>query len=556
MGRTLILAIAAVVGLAAQAVIAPDVAVAASPAGVPVVAGERTRVYVAHRPGSRGAAQAALAMSGAEIHHDFPALNALAVSLPTTAVQALARNPAIAFVEADPQRFLMGEVLPYGISRVQADQVAEGPGAYTSSVMACVIDSGVDYGHPDLPNAVLTGSDDPAPGAQTVGSWGIDEVGHGTHVIGTIAALGNNGQGVVGVAARGAIPIHVAKLSNTQGVWSSDLLERVSACEAAAEGRRLVVNMSLGGPGASEVEAAGFAAAQGRGVLVVASAGNGADSGYRYPASYDSVVSIAAVDQDGVVTVFSQRNDAVELAAPGWFTRSTAPRGRGSAPSVLAGGKAYDAAPLSWFGIEAASVSGNYVDCGSGLTRCRGARGNICLIAHSAANDLQIQSDNCRDNGGRAVVFYNDVDAPLYRTPATTLWGIPAAGIWKSAGDEIRAGIKSGISGTLTVGTGGDYRIASGTSMSAPHVVGIAALVWSHNPAWTHADIRAALAATAIDRGPAGRDNEYGFGIVQAKAALCALDPANGACGSSGGGDTGGGGGGGGSGPGGGKGKK
>jgi PKD repeat protein len=66
--------------------------------------------------------------------------------------------------------------------------------------------------------------------------------------------------------------------------------------------------------------------------------------------------------------------------------------------------------------------------------------------------------------------------------------------------------------------------------MATPHVSGVAALVWSHNPGWTNAQIRQALQQTAEDLGPAGRDNASGYGLVRARAALCYLSPTTPAC--------------------------
>ena len=74
--------------------------------------------------------------------------------------------------------------------------------------------------------------------------------------------------------------------------------------------------------------------------------------------------------------------------------------------------------------------------------------------------------------------------------------------------------------------------------MASPHVAGVAALVWSQHTTCTNNDIRNALHASAKDLGAAGRDNAYGYGLVQAKAAVDYLT-ANG-CGGSTGGDTGG----------------
>ncbi|HEX5706850.1 MAG TPA: S8 family serine peptidase, partial [Pyrinomonadaceae bacterium] len=67
------------------------------------------------------------------------------------------------------------------------------------------------------------------------------------------------------------------------------------------------------------------------------------------------------------------------------------------------------------------------------------------------------------------------------------------------------------------------YANFNGTSMATPHVSAVAALVWSYNTSWTNQQIRDALNATARDKGTAGRDSTFGFGIVQAKAALTYL---------------------------------
>jgi subtilisin family serine protease len=64
------------------------------------------------------------------------------------------------------------------------------------------------------------------------------------------------------------------------------------------------------------------------------------------------------------------------------------------------------------------------------------------------------------------------------------------------------------------------YEAWGGTSMATPHVAGVAALIWSHNPSWTNAEIRDALDQTAIDLGDSGRDAAYGYGLVQAATAL------------------------------------
>jgi serine protease len=70
-----------------------------------------------------------------------------------------------------------------------------------------------------------------------------------------------------------------------------------------------------------------------------------------------------------------------------------------------------------------------------------------------------------------------------------------------------------------SAGVGNGYESYDGTSMATPHVSGAAALVWSQHPTRTNAQVRDALQKTAKDKGTAGKDNSYGYGLVQAKAA-------------------------------------
>ena len=95
-----------------------------------------------------------------------------------------------------------------------------------------------------------------------------------------------------------------------------------------------------------------------------------------------------------------------------------------------------------------------------------------------------------------------------------------------------------GASATVSV-EDSDWAFFDGTSMATPHVVGVAALVWSHYSECSNGDIRSALASTAEDLGTAGRDDAYGYGLVQAKAAYDYL-ATNGCGGSDGGTDDGG----------------
>jgi serine protease len=105
---------------------------------------------------------------------------------------------------------------------------------------------------------------------------------------------------------------------------------------------------------------------------------------------------------------------------------------------------------------------------------------------------------------------------------------IPAVGITLGQGLELLeyADAVGPLSSSITLisSTSSSYSYMTGTSMAAPHVAGIAALVWSWHPDCTNQEIRSALLDTARDVGGDGWDQSSGYGIIQARAALDHLD--------------------------------
>ncbi|BDF95200.1 S8 family serine peptidase [Pseudoalteromonas sp. KAN5] len=252
-----------------------------------------------------------------EVLQSLPDINAMAVVLTAEQKARLLQSEDVASIEVDPKRYLMAESTPYGITMVQAQQLSDN---LTGNQKVCIMDTGYALNHPDLPNTGITGSD--GYGANNTGNWYNDGNGHGTHVAGTIAALGGNGLGVVGVNSSGQLGLHIVKVFNDQGHWAygSDLVAAIAQCQSAGAS---VTSMSLGGPQSSNAERQAFANSYAQGMLHIAAAGNDANSSLSYPASYDSVVSVAAVDRNGNKASFSQYNSQVEIAAPGVGTNST-----------------------------------------------------------------------------------------------------------------------------------------------------------------------------------------------------------------------------------------
>jgi len=250
----------------------------------------------------------------------------IAVNLPAQAAKQFKSRSDVEYVELDPKRYLLVEEVPYGINMVEADHDNQHPfiiGNSNENMTVCIMDTGYDLGHEDLPNHIgVTGSDGYAN--YNSGNWFEDGHGHGTHVSGTIAALGNNGKGVVGANPNDNLKLHMVKVFNSQGAWAygSDLIVAIDQCISAGAN---VISMSLGGSGSSAAENNAFQAAYDAGLLSIAAAGNDGNSGLSYPASYDSVVSVSAVDSSGNKASFSQYNSQVEIAAPGVGIKSTLP---------------------------------------------------------------------------------------------------------------------------------------------------------------------------------------------------------------------------------------
>jgi len=223
----------------------------------------------------------------------------------------------------------LAESTPYGIPMVLQDMnFWNNLGAPSGSIKVCVADTGYDPAHEDLPKGGdVTGRDNPDyPGS----SWDVDGHGHGTHCSGTVAALGGNNEGVVGVIpdnAGGKFQLMIGKaLSDSGGGSWSGVMKAVELC--VNDGAK-VVSLSLGGSGYSSSMNTFFKTLyEEQDVLFVAAAGNGGNSGYLYPASYGALMSVAALDSNQNRASFSQFNDQVEISAPGVSVESTLPNDR------------------------------------------------------------------------------------------------------------------------------------------------------------------------------------------------------------------------------------
>ncbi len=453
---------------------------------------------------------AATKSTGGRVARELAREKIVAVYLSEQALRLLRSNPNVEYVEVDQRRYPLAQSKPYGISMVQADHADLTTSSASAGATVCIIDSGYYRDHEDLQDSNVTGTNDSG-----TGNWYEDSCGHGTHVAGTVSAP-DNAVGVVGVNRNGLLQIHVEKVFNGSSCgwsYSSDLIAALSRCQdaVAGTGQKLVVNMSIGGSQPSAAEEAAFQSADDVGVLSIAAAGNGGSTAISYPAGYASVISVAAVDSAGTIASFSQRNADVELAAPGVGVVSTTPF---NTSRLSMGDNTWYGANL--VGSARIDTTGILVDGGF----CDGVGswiGHVVLCQRGNVSFAQ-KVANATAGGGAGAVIYNNVSGSFTGTLNGTST-IPAISLSREDGQAALAQVDSESSLVNSAGIGNGYEPYNGTSMATPHVAGVAALVWSHYPSKTNAEIRDALQKTALDKGAAGKDNTYGYGIVQAKVA-------------------------------------
>lgn len=264
-------------------------------------------------------------------------------------------------------------------------------------LVVAVVDTGVDYNHPDLKGHIIKGADFTG---ESDGTDPIDSFGHGTHVAGIIAASANNGIGVAGVAPN--VKVMAVKVLNAKG--GGGLFAIARGIKYAVDHGAKIVNLSLGGPAVTDLISTSIGWwANRKGALLIAAAGNSAGP-VGTPARIDDYyMAVGATDDKDALAKFSCFGKELSVTSPGTAIMST---------------------------------------------------------------------------------------TPTYKVPLND-YGYPM-----------------------------NYAPLQGTSMATPLVAGIAALVWSKHPQWNAKQVRQQLEKTSVDLGAPGHDNTFGFGRVDAFAAL------------------------------------
>jgi subtilisin family serine protease len=428
-----------------------------------------------------------------------------------------------------------------------------------NSVIVADLDDGIRPNHPDLTNRIWNNADEVAgDGIDNDGNGFIDDTfgmdfagadidalafdndptddipqgGHGTHTAGTIAAEGNNGEGITGVAQKTTLmPLRVCGWSSvSQGVFCPFSSQIAGINYAGANGAQ-VANMSLGGTTGSTLVR--DALAENPQVLYVIAAGNnGKDvelggqttfpcswdpttSGI--PGAVDNVVCVAASDQNDLRASFSNwGRTKVDLAAPGTEILSTYPFATPLAEDFEAAGWPYagwsdggwvrsNAAPLSNWGITSttnpAQADGTTRTTTTptvsvlGPTRCRLTMDRIIQRSASDTANYKVYQDGVEiftfnpTSSGVAFGEFN-VDAGTHDIRAS--FSFTRSGGAATNGFSLA---RVGLSCNVPVGseTSSNYGFLQGTSMATPHVTGAAALLKAYEPGASTMQLKQAL---------------------------------------------------------------
>ncbi len=402
-----------------------------------------------------------------------------------------------------------------------------------SSVVVAVIDSGVNYSHQELAGNMWNGGTSyPNHGWDFVrnGNDPMDFNGHGTHVAGTIGALGNNGIGVAGVCWKASIM--AVRTMNAMGQGSTATI--MQGIDFAVTHGAKVINMSLGGGGAFDTAFSNsISTAQAADVVVVVAAGNDGTNNETtpvYPCSFTqpNLICVAALDQSYQLATFSNYGTtSVDVGAPGtnivstWAGTNTVISDSfatgwfvtvgGWAPTSLMVGST----PTPFLVDPGTYPSGTYgvgVDDRVWKTFDLSAlNASVAALQFAAAVNV-INGDYFRAAwastavdpfAGTGTIVLSQTNAATYpKLPTQTADVTGCIGATCTIGFQLASGAATpkdlgdavGFFGikTLTVDQT-SYNTINGTSMATPQVAGVVALLRAYNPQYTYADVVTAI---------------------------------------------------------------
>ena len=454
----------------------------------------------------------------------------------------------------------------------------------SSAVVVAVVDSGVDVNHPDLQSNIWTntaetpnnGIDDDHNGyIDDVNGWDFylndndprDAHGHGTHVAGTIAAVGNNGIGIAGVSWSAKI----MPLRFLDAWGSGTTANAIAAIEYANDMGADIINNSWGGGPYVQALKDAIDASD---ALIVCAAGNSGrnnDGIPHYPSNYTSsnIIAVAASNQDDQLAWFSNHGAvSVDVAAPGTNIYSAAPGRKtvwqdnfsdGNIGGWSPGGinSSWDATDEEAFSDTYSltdSPNANYLDetlswidsPAVDLTDQTASKLEFKIFGTVHGSDgLWVQASSDGINWDY-VNFQLPGDSTLYNGVSGTfgswttieadleaydgLGSVYVSFLFVADGSNVADGyyiddVKVTAAASSSY-SGDEYVFNSGTSMATPHVAGLAALIKALHPALTSTEIKAAILGS-VEVKPALSGLVATGGRINAAGALAAPQISN-----------------------------
>lgn len=479
-------------------------------------------------------------------------------------------------VAADPMTFQPGTKTPWGILAVNAPSAWTASGA-GSEAHVLVIDTGIDVNHESLAGRfVKTKNFVPEiifgmPIGDVDENAFQDDVGHGTHVSGTVGSSYNEKTGFVGVAPKAKLSM--GKVCIPEGCPSGSIIEAINW---GAQEKFDIITMSLGGPmpectgtleecidyylqkgmeyGEAEanaqadvnyyktikLEEAALASAEAAGVMTIAASGNsgtpdGGSPEIGYPARYDKTLSVGAVDSTIQRALFSQYGPQLDIVAPGVDVVSSIPTGSGkeSVVKITIGGVETEVKSSSFNGVKVVmgTKSADLMDAGLGKPSDFTGKnfvGKFALIGRGEITFGEKVKNAMAAKAAGVLIYNNAAGVPSGTVGDGKEIDYPVAMIEQTVGQNIVTQLTAGQAASASVATvTTSYSAFQGTSMATPHVAGVAALVVStyklshQGQAPTPAFVREVLMKTARPLLP-NDNNQYGSGFVQADAAVAA----------------------------------
>ena len=342
-----------------------------------------------------------------------------------------------------------------------------------------------------------------------------DDHGHGTHTAGTV--LGES----VGVAP--GAKLLAAKVCDAYGRCSTSGMY-ASIDWGITEGVD-VISVSIGGPSGGDEEKMAYEKVESAGIVVVAAAGNSGTNYVDYPGRLSTVLAVGAVDEQLSRADFSQYGPDLALVGPGVSIKSSLP-GMGVTAEVKidVGGQGFESIEHrvgigSGTSEKGLNASLTYIGLGSTEDISElDLTGQIALVARGELTFTD-KVTNAISKGAVGVIIHNNAEGLIDPFISSESVEIPVIFIDKGMGESLQQTLTTGtvVKASILTSLIPSYQFMDGTSMSCPHVSGVAALVKSANTELNQVEIRDVILNTATDLSDV---DQFGTGLVNAETAV------------------------------------